>query len=408
MFIRPSRSLFLMSLALGALSACIPVAGNSEDAVIDQDILASVVAATLQAETIQGGESGEAITDNDELAEASLLPHSVFYLKSTEGIRQVWRMEPDGIEQHVVSPSNADISAYDVSPVDGSVAYVSENRLYLISAEGQEIRVLIDASSANKEADDYYYRNVISSPRFSGDGRTLAYGLNGIWLFDLDSGSSVHLLENTLEESDPTYIYPLELYFPESWSPDSENLLISVAYLEAGTLAFMNPEDGQMTALNSSGIVCCQSRWAPDNGSVLVASPYIGLIEPGLWRYDAATGAESIIIEGSDADSVFSFAGWPLQVSNGDIYYFYTSTAGFPDGDIPLLMVSSGPDGESERQQLRADSLIVREALWADDGSLALVVQSQQGTSGPLVLAKIDGSPLLILANEAEQLRWGP
>lgn len=407
--LRMSRlSLFLIALLLIVLSACIPAAGDNEAAAIDQNELATIVAATLQAEAVQGGETGEASLDNAQSAEPSLLPHNVYFLKSAEGIRQVWRLDADGSNEQMLSSSSSDVSAYDVSSADGSVAYVSANRLYLLSSDGQDSRVLIDASSADEAADDYYYRYVISSPRFSADGRTLAYSLNGIWLLDLDSGSSVHLLENQLEESDPAYIYPLELYFPESWSPNGEKLLISVAYLEAGTLAFLDPADGQMTPLTTSGIVCCQSQWAPDNGSILVASPYIGLIEPGLWRYDAATGVEAIIIEGSESDSVFNFAGWPLQIENGDLYYFYTSTAGFPDGDISLLMVRSGPDGESGRQQLRTDSLMVREALWADDGSLALIVQSQQGISGPLVLAKIDGSPLLILANEAEQLRWGP
>ena len=85
-----------------------------------------------------------------------------------------------------------------------------------------------------------------------------------------------------------------------------------------------------------------------------------------------------------------------------------TADRSFPEGDIPLLMVQSESDGQTNRQQLRSDILIIREALWARDASLALIVQSQQGPSGPLVLAKTDGSPLLILANDAQQMRWGP
>jgi hypothetical protein len=181
-----------------------------------------------------------------------------------------------------------------------------------------------------------------------------------------------------------------------------------MSYLEAGSLAIYDIARSELIALTNSQIVCCHSQWAPDSGSILVASPFIGLIEPGLWRYDANTGNESVVINGSDADSVFHFVGWPLQLESGELSYFYTSVVGFPDGDSPLLMLKSDADGQSNRRQLRADSFIVREALWAMDASLALIVQSQQGPSGPLVLAKADGSPLLILANNAQQLRWGP
>ncbi len=404
---RSTTKLFLSLFLIFALTACLPGSSSDGTTVIDQDEVATIVAATLQAELAKSADTqGE--TEPDLPQEPRLLPHSLYYLSSENNAHQLWRIEADGATTQMLSPPGVDMSDYDVSSVDGSVAYVSENSLNLITSEGGETRLLVDASSADSNAEDYYYRQVISSPRFSPDGNTLAYALNGIWLLDLDSGDKVHLLENELEELESGAIFPGELYFPESWSPNGDNLLIAVSYLEAGTLAFMDPSSGELTEILASGIVCCQTRWAPDNRSVLVASPYIGLIEPGLWRYDANTGAEIVLIEGSESDSVFNFVGWPLQLDNGDLFYFYSSTAGIPEGDIPLLMMRSVADGTSDRQQVRSDSLIIREALWADDGSLALIVQSQQGSSGSLILAKIDGSPLLILANDAQQLRWGP
>lgn len=399
--------LFPVALLAVILSACGISSQSAEISGIDPNEVATIVAATLQAE-LGLGDAGDTEDAAEGVNAERSLPQSLYFISSKDGKHQVWRLGADGVTLQMISLPSSDVSGYDVSPVDGSVAYVSDNRLYLVSPDGQDSLILLDASTADSSAEDYYYRELISSPRFSPDGRTLAYALNGIWLLDLPTGNNLHILENELEELESGSVVPEELYFPESWSPDGEKLLVAISYLEAGTLAILDPANGIMTPLIASGIVCCQTQWAPDNSSILVASPYIGLIEPGLWRYDVRSGAESVLIEGSEGDSVFNFVGWPLQGPVGELYYFYTSMAGFPDGDIPLLMIRSAADGNSDRVQLRSDSLVVREALWAPDGSLALIVQALQSSSGPLVLAKTDGSPLLILANDAQDLRWGP
>jgi hypothetical protein len=402
------RSLFSIAAVLVlSLAACLPNALEASEGLSYEDEVATIVAATLSAELSKGA----AAQDDSEviLSTPSLLPSSVYFLSNNaEGFQQIWRLEADGTTLNAVSPATLDVSSFDVSPTDGSLAYVSDNRLYLSDEYGEEARILIDASSADESAEDYYYRGRISSPRFSPDGGRLAFAMNGLQLLELSSGRSQLVLENQLNDAGSGSVFPEQLYFPESWSPNGSKVLVSISYLEAGTLAIYDIAGSELIALTNSQIVCCHSRWAADSGSILVASPFIGLIEPGLWRYDASTGSESVVINGSDAESVFNFVGWPLQVEGGKLYYFYTSVVGFPEGDSPLLMLQSDADGLSNRTQLRSDSFIIREALWAEDASLALIVQSQQGPRGPLVLAKADGSPLLILANDAQQLRWGP
>jgi len=74
-------------------------------------------------------------------------------------------------------------------------------------------------------------------------------------------------------------------------------------------------------------------------------------------------------------------------------------------------MMSSDLDGETNRVQLRPDSFSnIGEVLWAEDGSLALIVQLKPsgGTSGSVILAYSDGRQLQNLLIEAQQLRWGP
>src|SRR5512138_140610 len=58
------------------------------------------------------------------------LPHTFYYLApDSAGIAQVFRMETDGTTQHQVTSESVNISDYDVSLVDGSVAYVANNQL---------------------------------------------------------------------------------------------------------------------------------------------------------------------------------------------------------------------------------------------------------------------------------------
>ncbi len=341
----------------------------------------------------------------------TLLPHSLYFLSSRSGSQQVWRLDADGIGLHQITNEAIAVDGYDVSRADGTIAYVSGNQLYLINSEGSQRRLLVDNSAADRDAEDFFYTQSISKPSFSPNGETLAYAQNGIWTFELATSQAMQLLTNQLETFDDGSVLPDELYFPQEWGPDNSRLLISVAQGEGGTLAVLDPaSDPPLTRFDSLGVFCCQAAWAPDSGSVLVASPYLGLVDAGLWRYDARSGAQSTLLETVSAD-LYQFAGWPLQAANGDLYYFYTSSADIPEGDQPMYMVHSGADGNSGRAQLRSEGFSLVDALWAEDGSLVLIIQvgtGGSGNSGPVMLAFSDGRQLIGLLDEAHQLRWGP
>jgi hypothetical protein len=73
--------------------------------------------------------------------------------------------------------------------------------------------------------------------------------------------------------------------------------------------------------------------------------------------------------------------------------------------------VTGGLDGLSDRTQLRPDAFSnLVEVLWAEDGSLALVVQAgpDGGPAGSVLLAASDGRQLRLLLDGARMLRWGP
>ena len=367
------------------------------------DLVSTAVAGTLAAE----GADPQASTTP---AYAITLPRPVFFVSGSGGAAQIWRLETDGTTQIQITDEPMTIDGYDISLIDGSIAYVTDNQLYLVDADGSNRRLMVDNAAADPEAEDYFHRQRISDLRFSPDGRMLAYALNGVWILDLTTNQATQMLMNELEETEEG-IFPEAFYVPLLWAPDEERLLVTVGSSQGSSVSILNVKAGQfVTDLESNDVLCCQVSWTPDGSSVLVASPYIGIIEPGLWRYDAETGKRKTLAGFGD-DGLFQFVGWPLQLTNDSLRYFYTSSTEIPAQDLPLFMMSSDLDGETNRVQLRPDSFSnIGEVLWAEDGSLALIVQLKPsgGTSGSVILAYSDGRQLQNLLIEAQQLRWGP
>ena len=152
---------------------------------------------------------------------------------------QVWRLERDGVTRKQISFEDVGVDDFAVSPVDGTVALVSNNSLILVNARGKNRRLIVEAQRDTSQ--ESHYRNTVSSPAFSPDGRTLAYALNGIHLYDLSTKNDIHALTNPEPESDDALGYAKGVYRPASWSPDGSRLLILMSYYEGYLLEVMNP-----------------------------------------------------------------------------------------------------------------------------------------------------------------------
>jgi hypothetical protein len=360
----------------------------------DPEIVATAVAATLApSPAVTTPEPGE-----------TLLPHSLLYLSARSGSQQVWRLERDGVTQTQVTSEDASVNYFAASRADGSVAFVTHNQLYLVDAEGGNRRLLVDNAAADAEADDFVYRARVSDPVFSPDGRYLAYAFNGLWILDTSNNLAVHLLENELDDGDPERIYA-----PIRWAPNGVQLLIGITGSDYSTLAFVNPgEEPLVTELEFRNL-CCHVSWSLDSTSVLVASPFDGLIEAGFWRYNALSGEVSELIA-AETDGLYEFAGWPLELASGGLQYFYASSAELGAADVPLYMVSSGPNGVDGRALVREEPFAnIGEVLWAPDGSLALIVQRRpEGGAGGAVLVAFAGArQLQLLMDDGHAMQWG-
>jgi WD40 repeat protein len=339
------------------------------------------------------------------------LPHTLYFLVGSQGDSQVWRLERDGASVTQITHEKTNVDAFAVSPKDGRIAFISDNQLTLLDEEGENRSLIADGQAVDINIEDYYFRSQISSPVFSPDGRMLAYGFDGLHLYDLATGEDNHVLTNLGNLMGEVFVFSKEAYVPGAWSPDGRELLIIMGYYEGSTLAVMELDTEQpFRRLRSDGPVCCLFDWSPDGRTILVSNPYYTVDVPGLWRFDAQSGQESVVISGLQDDGSINYVGWPKQLGSGELLFFQVNIRQFsPDVGIPLTLVRSDSNGMNPIQ-VRAEEFHISEALWVQDGSMAIILQSSGNEMIQIIMARTDGAPLQILfeGQGIRNLMWGP
>ena len=342
---------------------------------------------------------------------SDVLPHSLYFLNNDKGgLVQIFRIERDGktTSQITFEPSNVD--SYDISPKDGSIAYVSNNQLLLVDANGAGRRVLVDGGAINE---NNRLSNTVGSPVWSPDGKTIAYAEDGLNFYALDSGAITQVLKNDFDTS-AGFLQVRAIYSPVRYSPDGSKLLITISYLENGTMGIYFLANKTMMKLNrpDGGMFCCNTSWTPDSGGVYAASPTTGMIDSGLLYANASNGAVSILLPGAAPDGTYNFADAPLVGPDGKLYFFFNNLPQIPtSGHTPLYMVKSESDGVTGRTQLKPDLFQnINEILWAPDASLAVAAfASTQDVydGGEAEIVYPDARPNVVLTSFALQMKWG-
>jgi len=361
---------------------------------------------TLQAITPDVSETPEAHVDG-------ILPYTFHFLGTdAAGITQVFRIERDGKTQNQVTSELVNVGNYGVSPVDGSVAYVVNNQLLLINVDGSGRRLLVDGGILDENNP---FLNNITNPVFSPNGQTLAYGYKGLNLYSLSTGTSNLVIENQIDDSGNGFLFPRELYWPESYSPDGSKLLITLGYYEGASAAIYDPASRGLVRLTGAegALICCDAvEWSADGSSIYSASRTVGMFNSGLWKVDPTSGAVTTLFTSNYDTSSFNFAYEPYLAPDGQLYFFFTEAATEFNSRTPLQLVRSAPDGVTGRTVLRPDTFeLMNEALWALDASFIIVAfapnpDTYQGGRAEVVY--LDGRPNMVLTEFAQQMKWGP
>ena len=265
---KPLRFAAVLLPTLVAVACSSPITTSTTQPA-SPDQLATVVALTLQALAPETQSMPASTPTLAAQAPASLLPQTFFYLsKDGAGQLQVFRIRNDGKTVTQLTYEEGGVTGYDVSLADGRVAYVANNQLQLVLPDGSNSRLLVDGGPRERNP-------WINSPVFSPDGKTLAYGQNGLNLYDLTTGTSRSVIADQL--SDPTpegFRFPIEIYWPERYSPDGTKLLVALGHWEVApshaVYDFRRSELVRITGVDTYGY-CCSFHggpaWAPDSSS---------------------------------------------------------------------------------------------------------------------------------------------
>jgi Tol biopolymer transport system component len=306
------------------------------------------------------------------------------------------------------------VNDYDVSGSDGSVAFVANNQLLMINADGSNRRVIVDGGPVDPNNP---FISTISSPVFSPDGQTLAYGYQGLRLYSFATSDSDLILENQIDDVGGGLFVPRELYSPERYSPDGTKLLITLGYYEGASSAIYSPATNELVRLEGGegALICCDdTEWSADGVSVYAANPTMGMFSSGLWRVDAATGEVTTLLPADAGGGNFNVADEAYLAPDGQLYFFF-ATVPAPEGIIlrsPLQIVRSAPDAVTGRAALSGETFeLLNEAIWAPDASFVVVAMAPtpeiyQG--GEARVLYLDGRPSAVLASSAQQMKWGP
>jgi len=336
---------------------------------------------------------------------SNLLPAALYYIDNG----QVFRMEQDGktIKQLTNEPVN--VTDYDISQANGSLAFVTNNQLILMNADGSN-RFVIDSGS---------------HPAFSPDEKTLAYSHDGLTLFDFSTGtSSLVLVDQPLDGS-----IPPEFYIPDKFSPDGTKLLLEVGHPPDSpwSAAIYTLATNSLTPITNDNpsLSCCTmyggAEWALDSSSLYAVATTPDSSTPfgALWKVDASTGATTTLIPGSagEGDTLLFYQVFkPYITVAGQLYFF---SAKYPEQTDTnrrksLIPISTKPeDIITNWSVLRGDTFeSMNEALWAPDGSLFVVAMSPSQDiyqGGALMLYYTDMQKSAVqLSQSGSALKWGP
>jgi len=347
---------------------------------------------------------------------AGILPHSLYFVNNdSAGIAQIFRLDADGKTTTQITFEPSAVGRYDVSQIDGSVVYVSNNQLLLINADGSGRRALVDGGPVDP---DYQFAEGINNPTFSPDGQTIAFGHRGLVLYAVSTGVSNTVVENVIGDLGGG-LGPGLMYVPQRYSPDGTKILITVAipnsdgvssgiyYPAAGLLLPVNGEDG-------AAVCCGEQGWAWDSSALYAGISSVGMFGSGLWRVDASSGDMSTLLP-TESGGNYNLASEPYLAPDGQLYFFFANMPATEEfvSRAPLQIVRSAPDGVTGRTVLLPETFqLMNEALWAPDASFVITAIAPTDAvyaGGALELFYTHAEAgFLTLAPFGQQLKWGP
>ena len=343
------------------------------------------------------------------LQEEFLLLAPLYYLQAG----QIWRLDSDAQTTQQVTHESAPIDAFDLSPIDGSLAYISNNSLILNTADGGDRRVLRAGPALTPIADEAARLNnaehitaALRSPHWSPDGRRIAFIENGVQLYNLETLQAEQVWSQSAASSEPE-LFERVL----SWSPDGQFLLVSqYAYpIESlGQRSLSLLQLGGPLYRDLSQTTGLTHTWSPELAYLFLANAQNGS-DSSLMRCNPETAQCTLIAEYEPARWYYFYAH-PFVTADDRLLVFMGASDDPSQPPEAFNLISLGLDGY-DRSALHSDSYPIDAALWAPDGSGVIISLAQAAgdyPAGSVLWLGTDNQPALpIPLLEVSNLRWG-
>jgi len=408
--IRSIFAILLISALLLVSCDLLTSPDNSDDPISEVDAEATIAA------IVSGTQTALAADDSGDLPDPTAaptvpptpeppLPQALVFLTREAGwTYKIAKFERDGATLTYLTTVPEEIKGFAINPFDGSIAYIANNNVYHMNGDGTGKYILI-AGVTPSNTDQYYYMESFQGLAWSNDGQTLAFGRGGLNLYHMGTGLIDNLLVNILN------VYgPEELYFPSQYSPNGSKLLVSIGWMEGGTIGVYNFSSSTFTYLGpGTGVILGDFAWSLNSNKVYVANPYLGMFDSGFWEYNAASGHKNTLI--TDVPGTFYSPGWPIKLENGEMNFFMVTSSTLPEGYFDLYMVQSVNRNVTNTVILNPNGYPVQEAEWTTDGVYAAI--KLPGYSGgadptPIIIISTDGTPEINVHPNGTMLRWVP
>jgi WD40 repeat protein len=324
----------------------------------------------------------------EELQVAPVLPAPLYYIDQDGS---VMHLESDGRAHTQVI--EAPVQCMDVNRLDGSLAFLRQDALYLADADGGNRRQLLA---------------VAGCPAWAPGGELIAYTLNGVKVVNVTSGEVRTLREDLHSFGKTARRYQSIL----AWSPFSNKLIALATGWESMRMVVLDlPTDDRFTLTGAS------PSWSRDGETIYTANPvmncYMGDL-PYILRTNINIREPETLLGNAENDLSGGYA--PIETPDGRLLAFVgTSTQADPCAEDPVsvtLFAAHMPlekPGEftyDERYGYAVTSL--QNVLWWEDGSLAiLTLGTEKNPQGILVTQPFFVKSNVYLPILGANLRWG-
>lgn len=294
--------------------------------------------------------------------------------------RGVWRLNPQAVELERVSPREWEVTAFDVSPIDGRMAFGTWDGKVILEIPGIEPRTILDLREESELP--YYIRSLAWSP----GGDQLAYDvylewdlvgsdpaeekLSGIWVWDLEKVTQIHLLRNEYFPEDRD-VNQLVTFTHPVWSLDGTGMIVTGYYWEWINIHWLDPIEPDLDRLKLKKPLewfWGDASWTLDGSSILVSGlQYASICD--LYRVDRETLATETLIDG-EKEGRFIFLAQELPEGIAFVSY---------DEDNELRLYFGKPSGTGfQYEPVGPDnplcaSVAVHSVVWDQTGRYALV-----------------------------------